>query len=174
MAPKKAAKKHAPPAGKDLRRAYEHLGRVQKLIPLITEQDNTAVVGLVHFARELVRQGPPKEAADLLRAAEHLAFACVRTVHDESPLSRELVDGIKEEFEHLMVDAEEHWDEEDRAEVVERTYTHMHKAAAARMKEKQYREALELARGAEALTHVHAHPFTPLAASSGKRLPTRG
>lgn len=155
MPPKKAAKKHAPPPGKDLRRAWEHLGRTEKLLVLLDEAQRPGVIELVQAARSLVQTGPATQAADLLRAAEHLAFACIDTGQEDAGLPSELVDSIKEEFEHLSGRADGHWEEDDRTETVARTYARMRKDARTRMKQKRYGQALEFARGAEALTHVH-------------------
>jgi hypothetical protein len=167
MPPKKAAKKHAP--GKDLRRAYEHLGRVHKLMPLVSEADHSAIVELVQFSRDLVHHGSAKQAADLLRATEHLAFGCVRLSPDESSLAPEVIATIKEEFQSLMTRAEEFWEGETRADVVRSMYKRMRKEAALCLKQKQFREALELARGAEAITHVDASAPSQLAASLARK-----
>jgi hypothetical protein len=78
-AAKKVAAKHADPQHherRDLRRAYEHLGRVE-----ILKQNGQAelndVVSLVALAEKELVQGHRKDAADLLRAAEHFSFAAI-------------------------------------------------------------------------------------------------
>jgi hypothetical protein len=161
MPPKKAAKKiamksankhDAHKAARDARRAFEHLGRVQSIVSVaVPELD--AIHALTSLADTAVRAQRYKESADLLRAAEHLSFASM-VVTDGSRLSESLVEAIREEFDHLLERAGGHGDATESPAEVRKIYGRMTKNAADAMRRKAYRTALELARGAEALTHV--------------------
>ena len=162
-AAKKAAAKHADPKHhetKDLRRAYEHLGRVE-ILQRASGQNDKDVTTLAALAQKELKAGHAKDAADLLRAAEHLSFAALgATASKATGLSPKLEEGIKNEFEHLCDKAEEHWEHEDEAdrhrEVVS-LYRSSLDAAKKAHQHGSYRQALELARGAEALAHVKKH-----------------
>ncbi len=173
-APKNAAKNapvsHADPKhheGKDLRRAYEHLGRVE-ILQRSSGQTNTDVSTLAALAQQELRVGHAKGAADLLRAAEHLSFAALRTNATEaSELSPMLKEAIQKEFDHLLEKAEEHWkqgDKKDRHADVATLYRSSLEAAEQARKQGLCRQALELARSAEALAHVRKHGSAELAA----------
>lgn len=155
-AAKKAAAKHGPHnAGKDARRTFEHLGRVQAIASLtLREQESIAL--LVSMANGAFRNKRYKESADLLRAAEHLSFASI-VESDANRMSVELISAIREEFEHLRERAEEHGGAGDAPKIIGAIYVRMIKDAKRAQQEGEYRKALELARGAEALTHIHHH-----------------
>ena len=80
-APKKAAKKTAGHhhdkhhQANDLRRAYEHMGRVAVLRQTSKSSATDAVAELTASAQRAIKDGHSKDAADLLRASEHLSFA---------------------------------------------------------------------------------------------------
>ena len=167
MAPKKAAKKSAKKSvkdhgkkhhheGKDLRRAYEHLGRLGALEKLLPAAMKGHINVLTDFAQKSLLEDEAKSAADLLRAGEHLGFGSLASQAKESRLSEELVAALNAEYEHLVDKAEEHWDkrEGERPVAVEPVYESMVEAAAAAFAKGAYRRALEFARGAEALAHV--------------------
>ena len=67
-----------------------------------------------------------------------------------------LLESIERHYNHLIERAADRWDENDEepsgeiAEIYDETFT----AAESAFKKGAYRRALELARGAEALTHV--------------------
>lgn len=167
---KKAARKHAPPPERDLRRGYEHLGRIQKILALVPEESRSQLVAMVQLARDLIRNKEALTAADLLRAAEHVAFASMDSGPDEPSLSRALAAHIKEELQHLQARAEEHWKEAPQEGVLLRAYENLRKLAAVSAKAKKFREALEAARGAEALTNVRGMTATAaLPAKTKKR-----
>lgn len=157
-ATKKAAKKSTGPLKRaaDTRRCFEHFGRVKTVLPLVT-QDSESVVKLVSLAKEILQTGNAKEAADALRAAEHLAFGrlAVGADGDEGP-SAELAETLGAEYRQLVERADERVAAEELSKPVMALFKTMRKEAAAASKAKQYRAACELARGAEALTHVHA------------------
>jgi len=161
-APKKAAKK-APKhhdkkhEGKDLRRAYEHLGRLQVLDLSVPATVGTQIGTLTRLAQQSINAGEHKSAADLLRAGEHLAFGSLASVSKATKLGEELETAINAEYEHLMDKAAEHWERhgDERPDGVEELYDTMLEAASVAYGRSAYRRALEFARGAEALSHVH-------------------
>ncbi len=161
--PKKAAAKHADPkhhAMKDLRRAYEHLGRVE-LIQKASGHNEKDVSTLASLAPKELQAGHAKDAADLLRAAEHFSFAAIGDSSVKpSGLSATLEQAVQDEFDHLMKKAQDHWEhenEEDRHAEVIVLHAKALKEAKQAFKHGSYRQALELARGAEALAHVKKH-----------------
>jgi hypothetical protein len=107
-APKKAAKKGAKHhhdkrhAGKDLRRAYEHLGRVQALESIVPATVSTQIATLTALAQKSLHASEQKSAADLLRAAEHLAFGSLASPAKATRLGDALEEAINAEYEHLM------------------------------------------------------------------------
>ena len=153
--PHKPGKKHQgkhddKPGGKHLRRVYEHLGRVEALQSL-AEVDS--VPSLVRLAQSGVDHGQPRSAADLLRAAEHLSFAALAAKSQSSPaLSPDLEEAVRREFRKLLEVAEDHDLTQDstlgkllRQSLVEARYA---------FDTGNYRQALELARAAEALAEI--------------------
>lgn len=164
MAPKKAAKK-APKhegkkhdAGKDLRKAYEHLGRLAVLREHLPATVVARVSVLTKLAETSLMMGEDKTAAHLLRAGEHLAFGTLASKAKESRLSEAVVDAIHAEYEHLSDKAQEHSTKHGDAmpEDVSALFDTMVEAAAEAFNRGAYRRALEFARGAEALAHVKA------------------
>ena len=163
-AAKKAAAKHASPKhhdAKDLRRAYEHLGRVEILQGTLSAAFSKDIHPLVTLAETELGKGHRKDAADLLRAAEHFSFAALANANSKpGKVSEELEDIVAEEVEHLTHKANEHWDESDDSEhhaSVAALFQISLKAASNALKAGRYRQALELARGLEALSHVKKH-----------------
>lgn len=167
MAPKKSAKKAAKKSakdhekkhheGKDVRRAYEHLGRLVALEKFVSAGVAAQIGLLTDLAQRNLLQGEQKSAADLLRAGEHLGFGSLAAQAKASALSHELVSAIDAEYEHLVDKAEEHWEkhEGDRPATIREVYDAMLEAANVAYRKGAYRRALEFARGAEALAHVH-------------------
>lgn len=161
MAPKKAAKKapakHAGKSGKDVRRAYEHLGRVGVLVTLLDSEQSKSVQTLARQAELSLQAGDAQSSADLLRAAEHFAFGTLAlgAAPDES-LAEKTLSTVQEEYEHLRLRFEEHGGAAEASRAVAAIAKRMSKSAATAIKSKLYRAALEMARGAEALAHVKA------------------
>ncbi len=160
-AAKKSAKHHDPKhdSAKDLRRAHEHLGRVDILQRVLQPKQADDVKSLVTLAEQELENGHRKDAADLLRAAEHFSFAA--RAHDTEELeeiSKDLTNVLSEEFAHLAMKAEEHWEHEDeRHEPVIALYESAMKHSQKAFQRGSYRQAMELVRGAEALAHVKKH-----------------
>lgn len=162
-AAKKASAKHADPKHhemKDLRRAYEHLGRVE-LIQKVSGHTEKDVSTLAALAQKELQAGRANNAADLLRAAEHFSFAALgASAAKASVLSEELKEAVQDEFDHLTEKAQNHWEHEEEkyrhGEVITLHSKALEEAKHA-FKQGAYRQALELARGAEALAHVQKH-----------------
>jgi len=161
-APKKAAKKSPKHhdknhEGKDLRRAYEHLGRLQAIESLVPATVSAQIGAMTKLAQSSINAGEQKSAADLLRAGEHLAFGSLASASKATKLGEELEAAINAEYEHLMDKAAEHWERhgDERPDGVEELYDTMLEAASDAYGKSAYRRALEFARGAEALAHVH-------------------
>jgi hypothetical protein len=161
MPAKKAAKKAAHDHhkkhdhAKDLRRAYEHLGRVE-ILQHAMNNSCEEVSKLVNLAQDEVANGTSKNAADLLRAAEHLSFAAVlnHVGQPKAPVVGALMAAIDEEFERLAAKAEDHWEDDGAHPTVAQIYKDSLLKAAQARHHGACRQALELARAAEALAHV--------------------
>jgi hypothetical protein len=157
-AAKKMAKKfaHHHPA-RDLRRAYEHLGRVDILEGALAGTHFRYVSALAGLAQQQLGSGYARNAADLLRAAEHICFAALAP--EDRPgtvslISAELKAAIAEELNHLTQRAEEHWsdaEDEQPHPTVATIYAAALEQARLAFASGAYRPALELARAAEAL-----------------------
>lgn len=186
--PKKAAKKAAKKSAKhpdqkhhaghheanDLRRAYEHLGRVESLERTLPGGFGEAVSLLKGMAQAEINAGHAKDAADLLRGAEHLSFAALagESARDHKLVSP-LPEAIAEKFDELNRRADEHWNyQEERPEVLTVLYQSARKGAVKAYKASHFFKALEFARAAEALAHVKSHASLKLTSGSesGKRL----
>ena len=171
-APKKSAKHahHDDHSAKDLRRAYEHLGRVEILHRSLKPDGDEKVKTLTNLAQQQLQAGHAKDAADLLRCAEHLSFANLGSQKDDKDFNRDLEAAVTREFEHLMKKAEEHWGhQEDHPAAVEDLFVKMTDGAQVAFDRRSCRQALELARGAEALAHVKLHESKKIAAPTSTR-----
>lgn len=159
--PKKVAKKsaanHAPhedPALKDRRRAHEHLGRVEALHTIVEKPAAKEIETLKELARQEIETGNAKGAADLLRAAEHLAFGSLHAPKAEEA-DPKLAEELTKEFQGKLEKADEHWSkEEEHLGGLEEIFLHAKDRAQKAFDAGAYRQALELARAAEALGHV--------------------
>ncbi len=177
MAPKKAAKKVAKKAAKktpgqklaqDTRRCYEHFGRVSTLLRLVPEKE--IVSKLVSLAQELMRLGATKEAADALRAAEHLSFGSLALQGRPDSISDLLLEALQTEYRDLLDRAKQRAEEHELTGPAARLFSTMRKMAVGAFKAERYRAASELARGAEALTHIHTEIIGRLGAPEFRRL----
>jgi hypothetical protein len=174
-APKKAAKKsamkmpHLPPEKgkdrKDLRRAYEHMGRIEALqASLGAESALLAIRGLGSLARTELESGHAGDAADLLRGAEHLSFAAMTGGIDQTGVvSADLEGAIRDHFAKLMERAAEHWQEENgKLGELNETYVLARQGATDAMEAGAFHQALEYARAAETLAQVKLHGAPPV------------
>lgn len=169
MPPKKAAKKaatktaHRHPSH-DLRRAYEYLGRVDILEGALAGVHFRHVSALAKLAEKQVSAGQKRDAADLLRAAEHICFAALAPEERSGtvPLvSTELKAAIATELIDLTRRAEDHWssaEEGEPHETLAAIYVAALDQSLLNFNSGAYRAALELARAAEALAHVARRP----------------
>lgn len=161
-------KKHA--HKKDLRRAFEHMSRVQHLRGSIGRSQAKSIDTLVALAHEELIAGGEENAADLLRAAEHLGFAFLSADAPIGSVSPALLEAIAEQYEHLGEKAAEHWDDHSGAsEDLTRIYETARKAAGEAFADNLYHQALEYQRAAEAIAHVHLQPGPKLQAGKPRR-----
>ena len=124
MPPRKAAKKAAKKSaghhdfqpGRDARRAFEHLGRVQALSSLASYESESLSL-LTKTADAAYQTQQYKESAHLLRAAEHMSFAVLHVEATET-VAAELKEVIKEEFEHLVERSLDHSAHHDMPEIL--------------------------------------------------------
>jgi len=167
---KKAAKKaaghghHQQREANDLRRAYEHMGRVAVLRQASQMPETDTMTTLTRLAQQSIKDGQNKDAADLLRAAEHLSFAVLAGEgRDVARVSAELKESIAEQFDESMRRADEHWNEEgEHSASIGEIYESSRKNASKAFEAEFYHQALEFARGAEALAHVKEHGLLKL------------
>jgi hypothetical protein len=163
--PKKAAKKTAGHhhdkhhQANDLRRAYEHMGRLAILRQSSKSSTADAIAELTTLAERAIRDGHNKDAADLLRASEHLSFAVLAgEVSGVVRISAELKQSITEYFDELTRRADDRWEEEaQHSNILAGIYQSSRNSAAKALKAHAYHQALEFARAAEALAHVKQH-----------------
>ncbi len=173
---KKAAGKqaHGKPkkgAGKDLRRAYEHLARASVLEAASGADGNlrTVAIRLRELALEHLDAANPsdaKVAAEFARAAEHAGFAAL-VGHVKSAISSsdELDAALRHEYEKLADEARvpspkkshNQKDSITRAdELVAISHTLIGEAEAS-LAQEQFARAMECIRSAEALASVRDH-----------------
>lgn len=161
--------------GNDLRRAYEHLGRLSALQKNLAMGVVAQMKTLTELAQKSLLAGEQKSAADLLRAGEHLGFGSLAPSAKATRLSEELAAAIRAEYEHLVDKAGEHWErhEGERPAGIEDVYESMLAAAAAAFAKGAYRRTLEFARGAEALAHVRGGDTATIEGGGEKKLKGR-
>ena len=181
MAPKKAAKKAAKKVakkaakkapgqklGQEMRRCYEHFGRVSTLLRQVPDRDN--ISKLVALSQELLRLGSAKEAADALRAAEHLSFGSLAMQGRADQISELLLEALQSEYRDLLERAKFRAEEQELSGPAARLFSTLRRMAVQAFKSERYRAASELARGAEALTHIHTEITGRLPAPELRRL----
>ena len=162
MPPHKKAKKGAKHQddphrqGNDLRRAYEHMGRLEVLLKSLRSSTAEAVSTLTEIALTEMDGGHNKSAADLLGAAEHHSFAVLAgKAAPAASLSEELKHSITEHFDELLERAEDHWeDHREQISPLAGLYKASRANAVKALQQGAYYPALEFARAAEALAHV--------------------
>lgn len=173
-AAKKAAKKGARPQGHDLRRAYEHLHRVNILHGGVGDEALGQIDTLSRLAESALMAGADKTAADLLRAAEHLAFGTLATKAGDPSAAAALTTAAHAEYAHLTERAAAHWAERETvARGVAGIYKAMLAEAKAALMAGALHRALEFARGAEALAHTQTGSLQLKAGRGQRALPAR-
>jgi hypothetical protein len=164
MPAKKAVHKTANEAAKTLvhpanesRRAYEYLGRIEILEGALAGSPFVDVTALANLAQQQLGAGFSRNAAHLLRCAEHLCFAALAPAHvTDSLVNADLKQAITVEFESMMRRAEEQWQEEENLnrQVIEDLFTRALDQARRAFTRGAFRPALEFARAAEDLSCV--------------------
>jgi len=171
-AKKATAKGAASTPARDLRRAYEHMGRLEALRPLLTEDAAGEIELLLRFAEDSLAAEDAKSAADLLRAGEHLAFGSLASETGDSGAEDRLRQEARTECEHLLDRAAEHWERhaDARAWPLDKTYKHARRQAEVSLRQSAFRRALEYARAAEALGHIRGATLALKASRAHDRL----
>ena len=148
------------PASGDILRAYEHLGRIDVLEGGLAGSPFVDVNVLANLAQQQLDSGHAKNAAILLRAAEHISFAALapsKSAELTSHISGELKSAVAAELDRLLRSAEELWSEsEDLSNhaVIATIFAGALEQARNAFACGAYRPALQLARAAEALAQV--------------------
>lgn len=166
---KKAGKKAAKSPGHEQRRTYEHLHRLQILAHSLPESTLAQVETLSQYAQAAYRVRQGRAAADLLRAAEHLAFGALAPATGESRPAEELMQALANEYEHLSDRATAGWEtsSDTAARALKAIFRYLRTEAKTAWKGGAYHRALEFARGADALAHADAGQLR-LEASAGR------
>jgi hypothetical protein len=142
----------------EARRAYEYLGRVEIIEGALVGSPFVAVTALENLAQQQLSCGNARNAANLLEAAEHLCFAALAPNSvDDALISRDLKQSIATEFNALIRSAEERWRDRDELanrDAITRLYSETVAEAQRAFSRGGFRPALELARGADALSQV--------------------
>ncbi|HEY4380876.1 MAG TPA: hypothetical protein VGN01_11060 [Acidobacteriaceae bacterium] len=161
-APRKAA--HHPLY--DLRRVYELQGRIEILEGALAGSPFCDVSALASLAEQEFSAGRLHNAAEILRACEHLTFAALAPYAAGCPtrVSAELRAAITSEFNHITRSAELHWSEANAhfetplIGPIALIYAKSLAEAKRALLRGAYRPALELARAAEALAKTTPEP----------------
>ena len=109
-----------------------------------------------------------KQSADLLRTAEHLSFASLHMAAKEAVVA-ELKQVIQEEFDQLIERSGKRPSRHEIPQVLVALLNRMKSDGESAMRRGSYRCALELARGAEALAHVHGLSGDTLSAPTAQK-----
>jgi hypothetical protein len=167
-ATKAPGKHHEHHSGKDLRRAYEHLGRLEALESSLPSAVLAQIATLTEFSRHTLQAGDSRSSAELLRACEHIAFGALATSGREA-VNEELSDAISRHYEKLREDAIDAWDEhgEDSSSSIRDAFEWAFSMADAAYRKGNFRRGLEMIRAADALAQVRGD-MTPELQSSGK------
>jgi hypothetical protein len=141
---------------RDLRRAYEHMGRLEVLAKNLKPSAFGAVSSLTVLAQSEMAEGHNESAAELMRASEHLSFASLAGDGQAGGLiPTELKRSITEHFDELLRKADHHWeDHAAESSILTLLYKSSRRSAVKAFEESAYYQALEFARAAEALSHV--------------------
>jgi hypothetical protein len=144
----------------DVRRAYEHFGRIEILEGGLAGSSFVDVSTLANLAQQQLDSGHPENAANLLRAAEHLSFAALAPKNSSDLSNRippELKAAVANELERLTHTAEDRWADTEQAAnrvVIKNIFTEALDRARQAFTRGAYRPALQLARAAEALSQI--------------------
>lgn len=142
------------------RRAYEHFGRIEILEGGLAGSPFVEVSTLANLAQQQLDTGQPENAANLLRAAEHLSFAALAPKESSDLSNRippELKAAVAQELERLTRTAEDRWTDSEKAAnrgVIRNIFSDALDRAQQAFTRGAYRPALQLARAAEALSQI--------------------
>jgi hypothetical protein len=142
------------------RRAYEHFGRIEILEGGLAGSPFVDVSTLANLAQQQLDSGRPENAANLLRAAEHLSFAALAPKESSdlsNRISPELKAAVARELERLTRTAEDRWTDSEQAAnrvVIKNIFAEALDRARQAFTRGAYRPALQLARAADALSQV--------------------
>jgi hypothetical protein len=148
-----------PDHANDLRRAYEHMGRVASMEISLMPAEAKTITALATLAQFQLENGNHKEAADLFRAAEHICFAALANDGSQTaPPSDGLLKAILRHYQQLIEKADEKWQRiGDGQGVLTAIYKASRTNASRTYKLGLYHQALEYAHAADALAHVKHH-----------------
>jgi hypothetical protein len=158
----KAVKGSLPRPANDLRRAYEYLGRVDILEGALAGVHFVHVTALANLAQQRLSAGDASDAAELLRAAEHICFAALAPEDRAGPVevvSAPLRAAVTRELRRLTLRAEKQWSssaDNPPSESLTGIYNAALEQANVAFNKGAFRPALELVRAAEALSHIAA------------------
>jgi hypothetical protein len=134
------------------------------------------VSALTTLAQQQIANGHIRDAADLLRAAEHICFAALAPEERAGTallVSADLQASIYAELSRLTARAEELWMDAEGDlphEVLSAIFSASLDEARLAYGRGAYRPSLELARAAEALAHVSNRPSLALLGSPAHRM----
>jgi hypothetical protein len=140
-------------------RTYEQFGRLAILEGGLAGSPFVHVNALANLAQQQLDSGRAENAANLLRAAEHLSFAALAPTHFTPHIPVELKAAVAGELDRLTALAQQRWSESADAanrEIIEDIFGSALAEARIAFDRSAYRRSLQLARAAEALAHVTA------------------
>jgi hypothetical protein len=138
-------------------RTYEQFGRIAILEGGLAGLPFVDVNVLANLAQQQLDSGYTENAANLLRAAEHLSFAALAPTHFTPHIPAELKAAAAGELDRLTALAQQRWSESEDAvnrEIIESIFESAILEARVAFDRCAYRRSLQLARAAEALSHV--------------------
>jgi len=144
----------------DIRRVYEHFGRLEILEGALAGAPFVDVDTLSNLAQQQLDSGDAKNASNLLHAAEHIAFAALAPKHTAkltAHIPRKLKAAVAAELDRLTRSAEGLWSASENRPgraVIENIYRNTFEQARTAFARGAYRPALQLARAAEELAHI--------------------
>ena len=171
---KKAAKKsfgkhHKHEDGKDLRRAYEHLGRLESLESVFPKNVPEQIAALTDLSRRTLQEGDARSSAELFRACEHIAFG-VLSPDSKDSVNGALRDAIGKQYDKLHEEALEEWENRgDRSAVtISRVFRWALSMAESAYANESFRRSLEMIRAAAVLARVD-YEGLPKLSPNGKK-----
>ncbi len=141
------------PRHHEQRRVCEHAARVAILEPLIRVRSQEVRL-LVSLAENHIQAEQPREAAELLRAAEHLCFSNLAADNRRKAFASELAMEVADELHRRLDKAEERWNEAaEHPPELAALYEAVRQGALGLFEANAYAAALESARAVDAIAH---------------------